>query len=90
VLVMTVNPGFGGQRFISEALPKIGRIRALAAERGLPPIPVQVDGGVDPHTAPDAARAGAGILVAGSSVFRGPDGIGASYDALRAALAVHV
>jgi len=90
VLVMTVNPGFGGQRFIPEVLPKIGRIRALAAERGLPPIPVQVDGGVDPRTAPSAARAGAGILVAGSSVFRGPDGITASYDALRAALAVRV
>ncbi len=87
VLVMTVDPGFGGQSFIPEALPKIERVRAMLAERGLDPIPVQVDGGIDPHTAPLAAAAGARVFVAGSSVFRRPAGIGASLRALRDAVA---
>lgn len=87
VLVMTVNPGFGGQAFIGEALPKIGHVRALMAERGLDPVPIQVDGGIDPDTAPRAAAAGAGVFVAGSSVFRRPAGIAASFRALREAVA---
>jgi len=90
ILVMTVNPGFGGQTFIAEALPKIERLRAMIAGRGLQPIPIQVDGGIDPDTAPLAAAAGAGVFVAGSSVFRRPAGITASFRALRDAVAIPV
>jgi len=90
VLVMTVNPGFGGQAFIRSALRKVERIRAIAAERGLTDLHVQVDGGIDPETAPDAARAGADVLVAGSSIFRGPGTIKENYDAIQRSLSVAV
>lgn len=81
-LVMTVNPGFGGQAFIHEATVKAKRVRARADELGLANLHVQVDGGVGPETAPVAARAGADVLVAGSSVFRGPASIGENYRAI--------
>ncbi|MFV0361070.1 ribulose-phosphate 3-epimerase [Tropicimonas sp.] len=68
VLVMTVNPGFGGQKFISGQLEKIRRLRAMIGDR---PIHIQVDGGITPETAPMVAAAGADVLVAGSAVFRG-------------------
>jgi ribulose-phosphate 3-epimerase len=68
VLVMSVNPGFGGQSFIKGAVEKIGQIRTLAGGR---PIDIEVDGGITPETAPLAARAGANVLVAGSAVFKG-------------------
>jgi ribulose-phosphate 3-epimerase len=68
VLVMTVNPGFGGQSFISSQLDKIRHLRQMIGDR---PIHIQVDGGVDPTTAPLVAQAGADVLVAGSAVFRG-------------------
>lgn len=68
VLVMSVNPGFGGQKFIHSQIDKIARLRGMIGDR---PIHVQVDGGVDPETAPLVARAGADVLVAGSAVFRG-------------------
>lgn len=71
VLVMTVNPGFGGQAFIAGQLDKIRRIRALIGER---PIRIEVDGGINAETAALAAAAGADTLVAGSAVFK--DGIG--------------
>ena len=88
VLVMTVNPGFGGQRFIREAVGKIPALRKMASERGVDPPPViQVDGGIDPSTAPVCARAGASVFVAGSSVFRGERGIAANMEALRNSLA---
>ena len=67
VLVMTVNPGFGGQKFI-DMTGKIARIRAMIGDR---PVHIQVDGGIDPVTAPLVAAAGADVLVAGSAVFRG-------------------
>ena len=79
---MTVNPGFGGQAFIHEATRKASRVRARADELGLTNLHVQVDGGVGPETAPVAARAGADVLVAGSSVFRGPGSIGENYRAI--------
>jgi ribulose-phosphate 3-epimerase len=66
VLVMTVNPGFGGQKFLSTMLGKIAEIRAMIGER---PIDIVVDGGVGPDTAAAAVRAGGNVLVAGSSVF---------------------
>lgn len=81
-LVMTVNPGFGGQAFIHEATRKAARVRARADELGLSNLHVQVDGGVGQETAPVAARAGADVLVAGSSVFRGPGSIGENYRAI--------
>jgi ribulose-phosphate 3-epimerase len=70
VLVMTVNPGFGGQSFIGESLEKLRRVRAMAGGR---PVHLQVDGGVDQTTAPLAIAAGADVLVAGSAVFRAGD-----------------
>ena len=90
ILVMTVNPGFGGQTFIAEALPKIGTIRRMIDERGLPDVPIQVDGGIGPRTAPLAAAAGASVFVAGSSVFRWEPGIAANFAALRDSLSVAV
>lgn len=89
VLVMTVNPGFGGQKFIEEAMPKIATLRRMVADLGLPEIPIQVDGGIGPETAPIAAAAGASVFVAGSSVFRRPAGIETSFAALRDSLSVH-
>ena len=86
VLVMTVNPGFGGQEFIHGALRKAARVRDMVEDRGLPAIHVQVDGGVGPETAPEAVKAGADVLVAGSSVFRGPGTVGENYRALRDAV----
>ena len=68
VLVMTVNPGFGGQTFIPEQLKKIRAIRRMIGER---PIHLEVDGGVNVDTAPLVAEAGADVLVAGSAVFKG-------------------
>ena len=68
VLVMTVNPGFGGQKFIHGQVDKIARLRGMIGDR---PILVQVDGGIDPATAPIVAQAGADVLVAGSAVFKG-------------------
>ncbi|HEX4410107.1 MAG TPA: ribulose-phosphate 3-epimerase [Xanthobacteraceae bacterium] len=67
VLVMSVNPGFGGQKFIPEALTKLRNIRAMAGGR---PIDIEVDGGITPEIAPEAARAGANAFVAGSAVFK--------------------
>ncbi|HEY4407778.1 MAG TPA: ribulose-phosphate 3-epimerase [Xanthobacteraceae bacterium] len=68
ILVMSVNPGFGGQAFIKGAVEKIARLRALAGGRA---IDIEVDGGVTPETAPLVAQAGANVLVAGSAVFKG-------------------
>lgn len=87
VLVMSVNPGFGGQSFIASQVAKIAQLRAMIGDR---PIHIQVDGGVDVTTAPLVARAGADVLVAGSAVFRGgsvsaPQVYGANIAAIRAA-----
>jgi ribulose-phosphate 3-epimerase len=68
ILVMSVNPGFGGQAFIPGMAGKIARLRAMAGER---PIDIQVDGGITPETAPLVTAAGANVLVAGSAVFSG-------------------
>jgi ribulose-phosphate 3-epimerase len=72
ILVMSVNPGFGGQSFIQGAIERIRDIRAMAGAR---PIDIEVDGGITPETAPRAIQAGANALVAGSAVFRGANGI---------------
>jgi ribulose-phosphate 3-epimerase len=68
VLVMTVNPGFGGQKFIEEVVPKIRRVARMIRERGID-VAIEVDGGIDARTAPLVCSAGAQILVAGSAVF---------------------
>ena len=72
ILVMTVNPGFGGQNFLPEMLPKIMRLRAMCAERGLHPV-IEVDGGENTTTAAQAAAAGATAIVAGSAIFGAKD-----------------
>ncbi|APX88840.1 ribulose-phosphate 3-epimerase [Brevirhabdus pacifica] len=68
VCVMTVNPGFGGQSFIHSQIEKVRELRAMIGDR---PVHIEIDGGVDPKTAPLVAAAGADVLVAGSAVFRG-------------------
>ncbi|HEU4987418.1 MAG TPA: ribulose-phosphate 3-epimerase [Rhizobiaceae bacterium] len=68
ILLMTVNPGFGGQAFIPAVVEKIRRVKALVGNR---PIDIEVDGGVTPETAPQVVAAGANVLVAGSAVFTG-------------------
>lgn len=84
VLVMTVNPGFGGQRFIEGSLEKVERTRELVAELGRQgEVLIQVDGGIDLNTAPPVVRAGATVLVAGSAVFGAPEGPEAAVRALR-------
>ena len=65
---MTVNPGFGGQKFLELCVPKIRRIAGWVHDRGLR-VEIEVDGGIDERTAPAAVGAGASILVAGSAVF---------------------
>lgn len=70
VLVMTVNPGFGGQRFIEAMLEKLRKLRALVGNR---PIDIEVDGGINLETAPKAVEAGANVLVAGSMIFGSGD-----------------
>ena len=72
VLVMTVEPGFGGQRFMADMMPKLAAIRDRCRALGVSPL-LEVDGGIDPDTAPLAAAAGADTLVAGSAVFRYAD-----------------
>ena len=72
VLVMSVNPGFGGQSFLREVLPKVRAIRAMIDARGLP-VDLEIDGGITPETAPEAIAAGANVLVAGNAVFNKPD-----------------
>lgn len=70
VLIMSVNPGFGGQKYIPEAAEKVAAVKSLIADR---PIHIEVDGGVTPQTAPLVARAGADVLVAGSAIYDGKD-----------------
>lgn len=70
ILVMTVEPGFGGQAYMADMAPKLDALRAAIGER---PIDLQVDGGLDPQTVRHAAAHGANVIVAGSAVFRAPD-----------------
>jgi len=84
ILLMTVNPGFGGQAFIPAVVDKIRRVKALVGDR---PIDIEVDGGVTPETAGLVAKAGANVLVAGSAVFKGgtPERYAANMAAIRKA-----
>jgi ribulose-phosphate 3-epimerase len=87
ILVMSVNPGFGGQAFIPDAVEKIRRLRAMAGGR---PIDIEVDGGITPATAQAVAAAGANVLVAGSAVFKGgkPETYRANIAAIRSAATI--
>ena len=85
VLVMTVNPGFGGQEFIMETLPKIREVRRRIEERGLE-CEVEVDGGINLETAPLVVEAGANVLVAGSSVYGCKEGVAEAIQMLLASV----
>jgi ribulose-phosphate 3-epimerase len=87
ILIMSVNPGFGGQAFIKAAVEKIARLSALVGAR---PIDIEVDGGITPETAPAVAQAGANVLVAGSAVFKGgkPENYRANIGGIRNAAAL--
>jgi ribulose-phosphate 3-epimerase len=84
VLVMSVNPGFGGQSFIASTLPKIAGMRRMLDDRKLS-AELEVDGGIGPDNAGKIVKAGANVLVAGNSVFKAPEGIGAAMQRLRQA-----
>ena len=87
ILVMSVNPGFGGQKFIPDAIDKVRKLRATGGGR---PIDIEIDGGITPDVAPEVARAGANALVAGSAVFkdRTPESYRANIAAIRQAAAL--
>ncbi|WP_010269770.1 ribulose-phosphate 3-epimerase [Paenibacillus senegalensis] len=87
ILIMTVNPGFGGQKFISAMLQKLQELRRMMAEAGID-ARVEVDGGITAETAPLVAEAGANVLVAGSAVF-GQDDRAAAISAIRRGRAAH-
>jgi ribulose-phosphate 3-epimerase len=84
LLLMTVHPGFGGQSFMHEVMPKVARARGEIERRGLR-VALEVDGGIDEHTAPVAAAAGADTFVAGKAIFGDEDALGAARR-LRAAI----
>ncbi len=84
VLVMTVNPGFGGQNYVPTMTAKVSRLASLIATRA-PHVEIEVDGGIDTDTVPAVVRAGARVLVAGTAVFHHPQGIAAGIAALRLA-----
>lgn len=85
VLVMTVNPGFGGQRFLHTTLPKVKRVRQMIDEVN-PACDLELDGGIDPETAPLGVAAGANVLVAGTAVFGDAQGVAAAMNKLRVCL----
>jgi ribulose-phosphate 3-epimerase len=86
ILIMSVNPGFGGQSFIPETLPRIANMRKILDDRGLS-AELEVDGGINADNAPDIVKAGADVLVAGNSVFRAKEGISRALRRLREAAA---
>jgi len=81
VLVMTVNPGWGGQRFIESTVPKIAQVRQMIDDRGLS-CELEIDGGVDAATAPRGVEVGADVLVAGSSIFNAKESVAAAMQRL--------
>jgi ribulose-phosphate 3-epimerase len=87
VLVMTVNPGFGGQAFLPETLPKLRALRQMIGERGLN-VEIAVDGGINPETAAQVVSAGAAMLVVGSAVFNARASVQDSMSAMRRALEI--
>lgn len=86
LLIMTVNPGYGGQSFITGMLDKISRARRLLDERGLDQVELEVDGGVNADTAPQVVRAGGRVLVAGSAVFNKKESVPQAVERIRNSL----
>lgn len=86
ILVMSVEPGFGGQSFMADQMPKVAEFRQMIRESGRN-IHLEIDGGIDRKTVYDAVRAGANMMVAGTSVFRAPDGMAAAVQGLHDASA---
>lgn len=82
VLVMTVNPGFGGQSFMEESIPRIAQVRAML-DRYNPTADLSVDGGIGPKTGPRAVAAGANVLIMGTAIFRSKKGIGGAIADIR-------
>jgi len=89
VLIMTVNPGFGGQSFIPEMLPKIANLRQILTQRGLH-CNIEVDGGIHEETVPRVIKAGANLLVAGSAVYNEKESVAMALSRLRNATAIQV
>ena len=89
VLIMTVNPGFGGQDFIPEMLPKISNMRQVLTKRGLS-CDIEVDGGIHEKTIPQVVKAGANLLVAGSAVYNQKESVAEALKRLRNATAIAV
>jgi ribulose-phosphate 3-epimerase len=87
VLVMTVNPGLGGQRYIPTSTAKVARVRQELDRRNLWGVELEVDGGIGPDTAGEVVRAGATVLVAGAAIFNGKGSVAANLEALRRAAA---
>lgn len=85
VLIMTINPGFGGQDFIPATLPKISEMRGMIEERGVH-IDIEVDGGIHEQTAPRVVKAGANLLVAGSAVYNKKESVAQAMERLRRAI----
>jgi len=86
VLVMSVNPGFGGQTYIPTSTDKIARLRQMLDERGLSHVELEVDGGIYPGNVPEIVHAGASVLVCGTAVFRGGGNIAENIAALKGAI----
>ncbi len=86
LLIMSVNPGYGGQSFIEASVAKVARAREMLKAVGREEVEIQVDGGVDASTAPGLVRAGATVLVAGSAVYRHTGGAAAGVEAIRAVI----
>ena len=89
VLIMTVNPGFGGQSFIPEMLPKIANLRQMLTQRGLR-CDIEVDGGIHEETVPRVVKAGANLLVVGSAVYNEKESVAMALSRLRNATAIQV
>ena len=87
VLVMTVNPGYSGQKFIPETMPKVKQIREWIEASGLA-VEIQVDGGIDPDSLPIAQQAGANVFVAASAIFKRPEGVYAGVQGLKSLLEI--
>jgi ribulose-phosphate 3-epimerase len=86
ILIMSVNPGFSGQRYIAASTDKIARLRAMLNTRGLQHVAIEVDGGVKPENAAEIVAAGANILVAGSAIYNQKASIAENIAAFRQAL----
>jgi ribulose-phosphate 3-epimerase len=85
VLIMTVNPGFGGQRYIPTSAARVARLRRELEQRHLWGVDLQVDGGITAETAPEVVEAGANVLVAGAAVFKGAASVQENLAAIRSA-----